>query len=395
MNITISDVNDHAPQFISTSIEITVFEDQDLTTTIYMAHATDDDSGPNGTVHYGLSVNPQNTFAINTISGEIRLRTALDYENKTEYVIIVNAFDQGIPSLSSNLTLKVKVSNVNDNPPIFTKLEYLQDVKETTAMDTGILEVTAMDADNDQVTYTLLNEDSGMFGIHGGSGQSGYIYLRSELDRETRDTYTFTVQARDNGKQNIRSATAKVKITVTDANDNNPIFSQSAYVFKIQENNGGSTVVGKVTATDRDIGNNSKLEYSIIDQVSDFSINPFLGEISTTKTLDRESLKDKDYQLKFSVQVVDHGNPPRSHISHVTVKVEDVNDNPPKILNQLPLEEFVDENRMKGTVVIKILADDPDNAENGTVMFMFDPGRFILTVNVKSLGKLKKYMTVL
>ncbi|VDH90723.1 protocadherin-16/23 [Mytilus galloprovincialis] len=373
VNITISDVNDHAPQFISTSIEITVFEDQDLTTTIYMAHATDDDSGPNGTVHYGLSVNPQNTFAINTISGEIRLRTALDYENKTEYVIIVNAFDQGIPSLNSNLTLKVKVSNVNDNPPIFTKLEYLQDVKETTAMDTGILEVTAMDADNDQVTYTLLHEDSGMFGIHGGSGQSGYIYLRSELDRETRDTYTFTVQARDNGKQKIRSATAKVKITVTDANDNNPIFSQSAYVFKIQENNGGSTVVGKVTATDRDIGNNSKLEYSIIDQVSDFSINPFLGEISTTKTLDREFLKDKDYQLKFSVQVVDHGNPPRSHISHVTVKVEDVNDNPPKILNQLPLEEFVDENRMKGTVVIKILADDPDNAENGTVMFMFDP----------------------
>ncbi|XP_052077487.1 protein dachsous-like [Mytilus californianus] len=373
VNITISDVNDHAPQFISTSIEITVFEDQDLTTTIYMAHATDDDSGPNGTVHYGLSMNPDNTFAIHSISGEIKLRKALDYEKKTEYVIIVNAFDQGTPSLSSNLTLKVKVSNVNDNPPIFTKSEYVQDVKETTAMDTGILEVTAMDADNDQVTYTLLNEDSGMFGIHGGSGQSGYIYLRSELDRETRDSYIFTVQARDNGKQIIRSAVAQVKITVTDANDNNPIFSQSAYMFKIQENNAGSTTVGQVKATDRDIGNNSKLEYSIIDQISDFSINPFNGQITTTKTLDRESLKEKNYQLQFSVQVSDHGNPPRSHISHVTVKVEDVNDNPPKILNPLPLEEFVDENRMKGTIVIKILADDPDNAENGTVTFMFDP----------------------
>lgn len=354
-----------------------MFEDQDLTTTIYMAQATDKDSGAYGTVHYRLSVNPSDTFTIDAISGEIRLNKELDYEKKTEYSLIVNAFDQGTPSLKTNLTLTVKVSNVNDNPPVFTKDIYVQNVKESTAMDTGILEVTALDADNDQVSYTLLDEDSGMFGIHGGSGGSGFIYLRSELDRETTDSYTFKVQARDNGKQVFHSATAQVQIVVLDENDNNPVFSQTAYVFYVEENNTLSTLIGQVVAIDKDIGDNSKLEYTIISQENAFTINPFNGEISTTTTLDRETQSEH----KFTVKVSDKGNPPRNHNAHVTVIVQDINDNSPTILNARPLEVYVDENKMKGTQVMKILTSDPDNEENSTVTYMFDPGRYIVYVS--------------
>lgn len=367
-------MNDHAPEFLSSYIEITVFEDQDLSTTIYMAHATDKDSGSNGTVQYRLAVNPANTFAVDAASGEVRLNKALDYESQQEYSLIVSAFDLGTPSLSSNLTLKVKVSNVNDNSPIFTQKSYEQNVKETAAMDTVVLNVTATDADNDQVTYTLLNEDSGMFGIHGGSGQSGNIYLRAELDRETRDSYAFTVLARDNGK-NPRSAQVPVRITVIDANDNNPVFSLSSYMFYIEENNHAITVIGSVVATDKDIGDNAKLTYTIIDQQTDFSINPYNGEISTTKSLDREQLSKQNYEHKFSVQVSDAGIPPRSHIAHVTVRVLDINDNNPVIENP-SLDQYVDENKIKGTPVIKIQATDPDNAENGTITFLFDPCKY-------------------
>ena len=367
-------MNDHAPEFLSSYIEITVFEDQDLSTTIYMAHATDKDSGSNGTVQYRLAVNPANTFAVDAASGEVRLNKALDYESQQEYSLIVSAFDLGTPSLSSNLTLKVKVSNINDNSPIFTQKSYEQNVKETAAMDTVVLNVTATDADNDQVTYTLLNEDSGMFGIHGGSGQSGNIYLRAELDRETRDSYAFTVLARDNGK-NPRSAQVPVRITVIDANDNNPVFSLSSYMFYIEENNHAITVIGSVVATDKDIGDNAKLTYTIIDQQTDFSINPYNGEISTTKSLDREQLSKQNYEHKFSVQVSDAGIPPRSHIAHVTVRVLDINDNNPVIENP-SLDQYVDENKIKGTPVIKIQATDPDNAENGTITFLFDPCKY-------------------
>lgn len=339
-----------------------------------MAHATDKDSGSNGTVQYRLAVNPANTFAVDAASGEVRLNKALDYESQQEYSLIVNAFDLGTPSLSSNLTLKVKVSNVNDNSPIFTQKSYEQNVKETAAMDTVVLNVTATDADNDQVTYTLLNEDSGMFGIHGGSGQSGNIYLRAELDRETRDSYAFTVLARDNGK-NPRSAQVPVRITVIDANDNNPVFSLSSYMFYIEENNHAITVIGSVVATDKDIGDNAKLTYTIIDQQTDFSINPYNGEISTTKSLDREQLSKQNYEHKFSVQVSDAGIPPRSHIAHVTVRVLDINDNNPVIENP-SLDQYVDENKIKGTPVIKIQATDPDNAENGTITFLFDPCKY-------------------
>lgn len=113
--------------------------------------------------------------------------------------------------------------------------------------------------------------------IFGMFPNNGWIYLRSELDRETCDYYDLTVVVNDNGTPSA-SATAHVIVNVLDANDNDPAFVQDAYEFTVDENARRSTVIGVVSATDVDLGINAELKYHLIPDNSSFHVNPNTGE---------------------------------------------------------------------------------------------------------------------
>lgn len=163
------------------------------------------------------------------------------------------------------------------------------------------MQVTAVDLDtgnNARLTYRLLSNanntqqdaktpspqapssgggDGSEDDIFGIFPNSGWLYLRQPLDRETRDHYMLTVAATDNGTP-AGSATSRVSVNVMDANDNDPSFSQDVYEFSVEENLARGAQVGKVGATDADLDVNAVVRYSLIPSNTSFQINPLTGE---------------------------------------------------------------------------------------------------------------------
>ncbi|XP_061399055.1 protein dachsous-like, partial [Musca vetustissima] len=357
----------------------------------------------------------QNLFTIDARSGHLTLSRHLDYETSQRHTLIVTAMDAGQPRLSSNLTIVVEVQDVNDNPPEFERNEYHVKVLESMPVNSQIVQVTAVDADtgnNARITYRIItnnnqsgnvtlmknakkqngnnnngsatkkllsssptssttlatdNEIAQIFGIY---PNSGWIYLRSPLDRETRDHYELHVVASDNGSPPAQTST-RVVVRILDANDNDPRFLRSSYEFSIEENMRSGSLVGIIGATDLDLGENAVIRYSLLSANSSFQVNPLTGEITTREPLDREISS----VYEFVAEARDQGTPYRSSRVTVKVHVTDVNDNQPKIVD--PQEDVVSvrEEQPPGTEVVRIRAVDRDNGQNASITYSILKGR--------------------
>nr|XP_022912562.1 protein dachsous isoform X1 [Onthophagus taurus] len=379
VNIEIQDVNDNAPEFESNTVRISVPENVEIGVPLYAAHARDRDSGPNGVVKYRIANKAASggIFDVDAKLGHLTLTRNLDYETVHRHSLIITATDTGVPQLSANLTVSVEVQDVNDNPPIFERNEYSAKILETLPINSQILQVTATDSDtgnNARLTYRItsnstktttnnnnVNNDSDVFGIF---PNSGWIYLKGTLDRETKDLYNLTIAATDNGTPS-ESALTRVIIKILDANDNDPVFSKESYEFIVEENLRRGTVVGSVSAKDLDVGPNGSIKYSIIPSNASFQINPISGELVTKEILDRELKEVHD----LVIEARDQGSPSRSTRVSVKIFVSDVNDNDPEIID--PQEDVVSvrEEQPPGTEVVKIKAIDIDNGNNSTVSY--------------------------
>nr|ALL98470.1 dachsous Ex isoform [Drosophila melanogaster] len=384
VNIEVEDVNDNAPEFEASMVRISVPESAELGAPLYAAHAHDKDSGSSGQVTYSLvKESGKGLFAIDARSGHLILSQHLDYESSQRHTLIVTATDGGVPSLSTNLTILVDVQDVNDNPPVFEKDEYSVNVSESRSINAQIIQVNASDLDtgnNARITYRIVDagvdnvtnsisssDVSQHFGIF---PNSGWIYLRAPLDRETRDRYQLTILATDNGTPAAHAKT-RVIVRVLDANDNDPKFQKSKYEFRIEENLRRGSVVGVVTASDLDLGENAAIRYSLLPINSSFQVHPVTGEISTREPLDRELRELYD----LVVEARDQGTPVRSARVPVRIHVSDVNDNAPEIAD--PQEDVVSvrEEQPPGTEVVRVRAVDRDHGQNASITYSIVKGR--------------------
>lgn len=149
---------------------------------------------------------------------------------------------------------------------------------QSVAFFSQIVQVTALDGDsgnNARVTYRVSSGDGGSLDVH---PSTGWVYVKTPLDRETQDTYELTVVATDNGSPGPLAATVVVVVTVADVNDNDPEFDRELYEFHVEENRPAATVFGAVSATDRDAGDHALVRYSLIPANSSFNINLYSGE---------------------------------------------------------------------------------------------------------------------
>ncbi|EDW03443.1 GH10500 [Drosophila grimshawi] len=400
VNIEVEDVNDNAPEFETSMVRISVPENAELGTPLFAAHAHDKDSGSSGQVTYSLAngnatksgkqkaAQASSLFAIDARSGHLVLSRHLDYETAQRHSLIVTATDAGLPPLSADLTILVDVQDVNDNPPVFERDEYAVNVSESRSINAQIIQVNASDLDtgnNARITYRIVDagadnasqSSASVSGVDTDLAQhfgifpnSGWIYLRAALDRESRDRYELTVLATDNGTP-AAHARARVLVRVLDSNDNDPKFLRESYAFKIEENLRRGAVVGVVSATDADLGENAAIRYSLLPANSSFQVHPVTGEISTREPLDRELRELYD----LVVEARDQGTPTRSARAPVRVTVTDVNDNAPEIAD--PQEDVVSvrEEQPPGTEVVRIRAIDRDHGQNASINYSLLKGR--------------------
>ena len=154
---------------------------------------------------------------------------------------------------------------------------------------------------------------------------NGSVYLNRVLDREISPKMSFYIYASDGGDPSL-TGSATVTILVDDINDNDPIFTPNNYNFTIQENLPMGSLIGYISAFDRDEGGNSEVEYSLPDVTNKSPVTVTQnGSILTAQVLDREVRK----RYKFEVEATDKGSPPRQSRVHVTLEVLDQNDNNP------------------------------------------------------------------
>ncbi|XP_042319291.1 protocadherin gamma-B1-like [Sceloporus undulatus] len=323
VEIKLLDENDNAPEVIIVSITSPISEDSAVETLVALLNVNDKDSGENGIVTCLL----QGNFPLKIISmpnNYYRLLTdgPLDRESTPEYNITIIATDKGTPPLSTEKTISLKISDINDNSPTFEKSSYTAFVPENNPSGTSIFRIQASDPDlegNARITYSLLQSNiqelplSSYFSIN---SETGIIYAQRSFDYEQCQEFQVEVRAQDGGSPPL-SSTATVKVFILDQNDKSPQIlypSQgaegSALFEMVPRSVEEGYLVTKVVAVDADSGHNAWLSYHLVQATEPglFTIGVHNGEIRTSRTfLERDALKQK-----LVILVKDNGQPPLS-----------------------------------------------------------------------------------
>uniref|UniRef100_A0A8C7DNN5 Cadherin 8 n=1 Tax=Oncorhynchus kisutch TaxID=8019 RepID=A0A8C7DNN5_ONCKI len=309
-------------------------------------------------------------FAINEITGDIHAMKRLDREEKAEYTLTAQVTNRDTDQpLEPPSEFIIKVQDINDNPPQFVEGPYRASVPEMSQVGTSVTRVTATDADDPvygnsaKLVYSIL-EGQPYFSI---DPNTAIIKIALHgMDREMREEYLVVIQAKDmGGHMGGLSGTTTVTVTLTDVNDNPPKFSKSLYEFVIPEELGIGQPGGKVKANDRDIGENAKSTYNIIDgdEKDVFEITTDAqtqeGILRLKKPLNFET--KKSYTLKVeaaNIRFDPNSGSPFKDTATVKIAVED-SDEPP-VFSKPTFVLQVDENAPINTVIGTVTARDPD-----------------------------------
>ncbi|XP_072573587.1 protocadherin gamma-A2-like isoform X27 [Paramormyrops kingsleyae] len=267
----------------------------------------------------------------------------------------------------------IEITDINDNAPLFKKNEFTFEISESAVTGARFVLEKAVDADvgvNDLQVFSLEPKDYFTLKLHSQSDGSKKVemVLQKPLDREKQDKLTLLLTARDGGDPPM-SGTAQIHVTVLDANDNAPVFTQAIYKAKIIENSPEGTVLTTVSASDSDAGSNGKVTYSItnsLDGVSElFHIDDTSGDVRLVGKIDYEIAKH--YQI--DIEAKDYGG--LSDSSKIIVDVIDVNDNNP-LINFLSKSKSIPEDSAQGTIVAILTVQDPDSENNGKTHCLID-----------------------
>uniref|UniRef100_A0A8C2WE25 Protocadherin gamma-C3 n=1 Tax=Cyclopterus lumpus TaxID=8103 RepID=A0A8C2WE25_CYCLU len=328
--VEVLDVNDNIPEIVLSSLSSPVREDARADTVVALISVNDRDSGPNKQVT--LEIMPHLPFKIKSFRNHYTIVTSafLDRETISSYNVTVNAVDGGTPPLSSQMTFKVDVADVNDNPPRFEQTSYTVYITENNAPGAPLCVVKATDADaaeNARITYTVLNDNN--HGIPVASYVSikpdkGQAYALRAFDFEKLREFHFQIKAQDNGVPPL-SRVATVYIYIMDQNDHVPRIvyppaNGSRTTETLMKNAEAGVLVGKVTAWDGDAGQNAWLLYALEQTNAGldlFKVHEYTGEIRTT----RRVIEDNSTSFRLTVLVHDSGLPPLSSTATIHVHV--------------------------------------------------------------------------
>ncbi|XP_065814698.1 protocadherin gamma-A11-like isoform X2 [Labrus bergylta] len=331
--IDVSDINDNAPVINIMSFTNTISEDSPLGTTVAVLNVKDADSEKNG--HIKCTIDKTHPFRIESSLTNYYNLVAdqrFDRETTSEYDITIEATDSGSPPLSSSVTLQLRISDVNDNGPVFIKNVYSAYITENNSPGVSITTVSAQDSDwgqNARISYFLEypqisgNPVSNYVSIN---SDTGVVHALRSFDYEQIKELKLTIKAQDGGSPPL-SSNVTVKIVIQDQNDNPP-----QVLYPVQT--GGSVVaemvpraadvgylVTKVVAVDVDSGQNAWLSYKL-QKATDralFEVGLQNGEIRTIR-----QVNDKDaVKQRLTVIVEDNGQPSRSAAVIVNVAVAD------------------------------------------------------------------------
>ncbi|XP_040200791.1 protocadherin gamma-B5-like isoform X13 [Rana temporaria] len=308
-------------------------------------------------------------FSINLDNGNVYIAERIDRETLCGAAAdCVMTFDAVAEKPLNFFNVRIEIQDINDNPPRFPNEIIRFEISEYASPGVRFVLQKAEDLDigmNTLRSYRLSPNEH--FGLGEKISSDGSIFpeliLEKSLDRETQEYHELILSAIDGGNP-VQTGSTLIKISITDFNDNAPIFTQEAYKVSIKENTPLNATVLQVSATDGDEGENAEITYSFSTIANNilqmFEINPRSGEITIKGNVDYELTKKYD----ISVQAIDGGG--LAAHSRVLIEVLDQNDNGPEI-SITSLTTPIPENTVSGTVVALIEVHDQDSGDNGEV----------------------------
>uniref|UniRef100_A0A8C4T505 FAT atypical cadherin 2 n=1 Tax=Erpetoichthys calabaricus TaxID=27687 RepID=A0A8C4T505_ERPCA len=286
--INITDINDNHPRFNREEYHAEISEDISLGEIILKVSAEDLDGPMNNQILYNIvNGDPQQQFSIDRDTGDIWVRHHLDREEHSSYTLMIRASDNGNPPLFSDVQAVIKVSDVNDNPPIFFQLNYSLVIQEECPIGSSILQLFVIDRD------TPKNGPPFSFRIIGGHdgksfqiSQNGLLSTAAVLRKKIKEDYLLEIQATDSGYPPL-SSSCFVKIKIIEESLYPPsVVPLEIFITTIDKVFTGK-VIGKIHATDQDL--HDVLTYSLASESpvnGHFTVDSVDGKIITNDILE-------------------------------------------------------------------------------------------------------------
>ncbi|XP_041078524.1 protocadherin gamma-A11-like isoform X13 [Polyodon spathula] len=378
IDIIVLDANDNVPLFSETLYKVNLTENSPLDTLVVTVSAIDKDEGANGEVTFEfshISEKARPLFSIDPRTGNIKVVGKIDFEEATYHEIEVQAKDGA--GLAGHCKVFVEITDINDNAPVITVKSLFNPIPENSPPGTEVAIINVQDQDSGEnskvVCFILVNVP---FKLRSSVRNYYSLETKTVLDREEVSEFNITITATDKGFPPLSSSTT-ILFTISDINDNSPIFNQSSYSAYVVENNKPGLSICSVQARDPDWKQNGTVSYSLLPSdvhgmplSSCISINPDSGVIHAVRTFDYEQFR----HFQFYVLAKDKGSPPLSSNVTVNIFITDQNDNFPQILYPGQSEssfmtEVMPKSVHKGNLVSKVVAVDADSGQNAWLSY--------------------------
>uniref|UniRef100_A0A182QKL0 Cadherin domain-containing protein n=1 Tax=Anopheles farauti TaxID=69004 RepID=A0A182QKL0_9DIPT len=381
VNITIRDVNNHAPQFTRENYLTSIEENFPIGTIVERLQAIDLDTGINAEIRYRIQQGSFDDFAIDNKTGIVSIARKLDFDRRNTYQMEIVASDAGTPSLSGTTALTVSIINSNDKAPYFTPTTQRAEVSEDAPIGTLVHTLVAVDPDvasSESLDYAAtepitavdkngkevgeMEDFKDMFMID----RSGKVFVNRRLLRDSFAVIRITVLVTDTTAPSIQQGEGLLIITITDVNEEPPLFAppwtpeNPHYRFQVVEEQPIGTILTTVQATDAD---STIAEYRMTEN-GFFEIHNTTGLVRTRSRIDYETTP----VVRFNVTVVDTGVPQLTSTAQITVDVVNTNDNDPEF-EQPEYVLQVRENSPVGTLVGMVRANDADAGLYGQLTY--------------------------
>lgn len=386
VHITLLDDNDNVPRFHATEYRASVKSDVAKGFLVTQIQAQDPDDGTNAKVKYSLyseaHVPVVDILEIDPDNGWMVTKGSFSHLRNSVLSFFVKAVDGGNPVRHSLVSVYIHVLSPESSIPHFSQHQYLFSVPEDLPIGSAIGTVrlnTPPGHEPLSATFALVNgetKENNQDGVLVVDKNTGVIKLDKPLDYEVVKGFHFKVTATLQQAKLDSVSTVDVEVRVLDLNDNKPAFETNSYEATIMEGMSIGTRIIQVQAVDPDAGANGQVTYSLgalTQSAGDaetlgrtFSIDSNTGWISTRKDLDHETHPS----YTFTVVASDLGETlSLSSTTTVTVVVSDVNDNPPRFVEQHYFGSVQESDPPGEVVAVLNTRDDDSSAVNRQVSY--------------------------
>ncbi|XP_036799425.1 cadherin-related family member 2 [Oncorhynchus mykiss] len=387
--ITVVDVPDMDPRFLSTPYATTVTEHSPVGQSVFKVVAIDQDSGINDDITYSIE-GTDDLFDITANDGIISVKSDIDREALLDinYVVALKVTATEVhPSVlgtqaHTSTEVRITIGDINDNKPRFYDCgvepcaeasSFTANIFEHSSMGVPVddLNIRAKDldqGDNGKFELSLAGPDKDAFSV---SPQIAYsespvqIMVKNSqaVDYETKTSMVIQIIAKDHSNTADCCSTATVTIQIKDINDNSPTFPKEVYILKVDEHSPNGTTVDTITATDPDTMDVDNIRYRLLPDsiLKYFNVNAMTGRIYVTnsKLIDREVTSLYSPTLQARDQTNNTGN------AVLEITLTDINDQTP----QFNRESYIDYVKEGSNLRIQVQATDRDEPPNSEIVY--------------------------